>query len=126
VSKNCILLIGIKYAALFGWVVLVYETYISNQALLGKWFWRYANENEALWYKIIKAKYDEQEGGWCSKEVSGEEICWPNSSHKTSSIREGCPLLINMRKILSTSNVRLFLNTLPTCRPIYFLVLVTG
>jgi hypothetical protein len=24
-----------------------------------------------MWYKIIKAKYDEQEGGWCSKEVLG-------------------------------------------------------
>jgi hypothetical protein len=40
-----------------------------NQALLGKWLWRYANQHETLWYKIIKAKYDEQEGGWCSKEV---------------------------------------------------------
>ena len=41
-----------------------------------------------------------------------EEICGPNSSHKTGSIREDCPLLINMSKVLSTDNVRLFLNTL--------------
>jgi hypothetical protein len=41
------------------------------------------------------------------------EIYGPNSSHQTGSIREGCLLLINMPKILSTSNVRLFLNTLP-------------
>jgi hypothetical protein len=27
-----------------------------NQALLGKWLWRYANEHEALRYKIIKAR----------------------------------------------------------------------
>jgi hypothetical protein len=42
-----------------------------NKALLGKWLWRYATESEALWYKIIKEKYEEQEGGWCSKEISG-------------------------------------------------------
>ena len=40
-----------------------------------------------------------------------KEICGPNSSHKTDSIRECCPLLINMRKVLSTSIMRLFLNT---------------
>jgi hypothetical protein len=42
-----------------------------------------------------------------------EEIHGPNSSHKTGSIKEGLPLFINMPKILSTSNVGLFLNTLP-------------
>jgi exonuclease III len=42
-----------------------------NKALLGKWLWRYATESEALWYKIIKEKYEDQEGGWCSKEISG-------------------------------------------------------
>jgi hypothetical protein len=42
-----------------------------NQALMGKWLWRYATEREALWHKIIKAKYEDQDGGWCSKEVSG-------------------------------------------------------
>jgi hypothetical protein len=41
-----------------------------NQALLGKWLWRYANESEALWYKIIRAKYEDKDGGWCTKEVS--------------------------------------------------------
>jgi hypothetical protein len=39
--------------------------------LLGKWLWRYATEREALWYKVIKEKYEEQDGGWCSKEVCG-------------------------------------------------------
>ena len=38
---------------------------------MGKWLWRYATEREALWHKIIKAKYEDQDGGWCSKEVSG-------------------------------------------------------
>jgi hypothetical protein len=47
------------------------NVYKFNQALMGKWLWRYATEREALWYKIIKAKYEDQDGGWCSKEVSG-------------------------------------------------------
>jgi hypothetical protein len=41
-----------------------------NQVLLGKWLWRYATENEVLWYKIIKAKYEDKDG-WRSKEVLG-------------------------------------------------------
>ncbi|RVW54709.1 NADH dehydrogenase [ubiquinone] flavoprotein 2, mitochondrial [Vitis vinifera] len=40
-----------------------------NKALLGKWLWRFANENESLWKQIISSKYDLQEGGWCSKGV---------------------------------------------------------
>ena len=42
-----------------------------NKALLGKWLWRYATKSEAFWYKIIKEKYEKQDGGCCSKEVSG-------------------------------------------------------
>ncbi|RVX22513.1 Kinesin-like protein KIN-7C, mitochondrial [Vitis vinifera] len=38
-----------------------------KKALLGKWLWRFANENESLWKQIISSKYDLQEGGWCSK-----------------------------------------------------------
>jgi hypothetical protein len=45
-----------------------------NKALFGKWLWRYATESEALWYKIIKEKYEEQDGGWVSKEVSGSFV----------------------------------------------------
>ena len=29
-----------------------------NKALLGKWLWRFANENEPLWKQIISSKYD--------------------------------------------------------------------
>ncbi|RVW69835.1 putative ribonuclease H protein [Vitis vinifera] len=42
---------------------------IFNKALLGKWLWRFANENESPWKQIISSKYDLQDGGWCSKGV---------------------------------------------------------
>ena len=42
---------------------------IFNKALLKKWLWRFANENESLWKQIISRKYDLQKGGWCSKGV---------------------------------------------------------
>ncbi|RVW22717.1 hypothetical protein CK203_103828 [Vitis vinifera] len=43
-----------------------------NKALLGKWLWRFANENEPLWKQIILSKYDLQEGGWCSKDARNQ------------------------------------------------------
>ena len=40
-----------------------------NKALLCKWNWRFANEREALWNQVIRGKYGEERGGWCSREV---------------------------------------------------------
>uniref|UniRef100_A0A2N9GCH1 Reverse transcriptase domain-containing protein n=1 Tax=Fagus sylvatica TaxID=28930 RepID=A0A2N9GCH1_FAGSY len=42
-----------------------------NQALLGKWLWRYGLERDALWRRVVEAKYGSLWGGWCSKEVRG-------------------------------------------------------
>ena len=42
-----------------------------NRALLGKWLWRFANEGEARWRKLVGAKHDMMRGGWYSKEVGG-------------------------------------------------------
>ena len=47
----------------------IHNLTIFNKALLGKWLWRFANENESLWKQIISSKYDLQDGGWCSKGV---------------------------------------------------------
>jgi hypothetical protein len=33
--------------------------------------WRFANEEEAWWRKLVVAKYNIMRGGWCSKEVGG-------------------------------------------------------
>ncbi|RVW28390.1 hypothetical protein CK203_109068 [Vitis vinifera] len=39
------------------------------QVLLSKWNWRFANEREALWNQVIRGKYGEDRGGWCTREV---------------------------------------------------------
>ena len=42
---------------------------ILNEALLGKWSWRFASERDPLWKWVIVGKYGQVEGGWCSKVV---------------------------------------------------------
>ena len=34
-----------------------------NKALLGKWCWRFAFENEFFWKQVIVGKYGEEDGG---------------------------------------------------------------
>jgi hypothetical protein len=41
-----------------------------NQALLGKWLWRYAYEEGAWWTSILVAKYGSSRGGWCSCDIT--------------------------------------------------------
>ena len=33
-----------------------------NEALLSKWHWRFANERDSLWRKVISSKFDEEAG----------------------------------------------------------------
>uniref|UniRef100_A0A2N9H476 Reverse transcriptase domain-containing protein n=1 Tax=Fagus sylvatica TaxID=28930 RepID=A0A2N9H476_FAGSY len=42
-----------------------------NQALLGKWLWRFANERNAYWRQVIGCKYGCDRDGWHSKEGRG-------------------------------------------------------
>jgi hypothetical protein len=42
-----------------------------NNALLGKWHWRFANEKTALWREVIVSKYGSRKGGWSSIEGRG-------------------------------------------------------
>jgi hypothetical protein len=44
---------------------------LFNQALLGKWLWRFALEREALWRQVIGLKYGSLWGDWCSRRGSG-------------------------------------------------------
>ena len=38
-----------------------------NQALLGKWLWRFGLEGTHLWCRVIATKYGEGQGGWNTK-----------------------------------------------------------
>uniref|UniRef100_A0A2N9HE33 Uncharacterized protein n=1 Tax=Fagus sylvatica TaxID=28930 RepID=A0A2N9HE33_FAGSY len=44
---------------------------IFNQALLGKWLWRYGTETDAFWRSIIFSKYGDPQGGWITREAHG-------------------------------------------------------
>jgi hypothetical protein len=41
-----------------------------NQALLGKWLWRFAHEEGAWWRTVLVAKYGTVWGGWRSGVIS--------------------------------------------------------
>ena len=41
-----------------------------NSTLLGKWLWRYGLETDALWRRVIEAKYGNILGDWCTKKVT--------------------------------------------------------
>ena len=44
-----------------------------NEALLGKWLWRFGVERDAFWRKVILAKYGSLNGGWMSKSPRGPD-----------------------------------------------------
>ena len=41
----------------------------QSKAVKVKWLWRYHQEDQALWYRVIKSKY-EQMNTWVTKEVN--------------------------------------------------------
>jgi hypothetical protein len=41
-----------------------------NQALLGKWIWRFSQERDALWRSVIEVKYGSVRGDWSSLPVT--------------------------------------------------------
>ena len=53
---------------------------LFNQALLGKWLWRFGKEATHLWRQVIATKYGEDSGGWCIRVVKGTHGCglWKN------------------------------------------------
>lgn len=44
---------------------------LFNRALLGKWLWRFGNEREALWRRVISSKYGCLQGGWTTGTIQG-------------------------------------------------------
>ena len=45
-----------------------------NFAILAKWLWRYSLENDALWRRVIRAKYGNEWGGWCTNLCLGHMV----------------------------------------------------
>lgn len=65
---------------------------IQNRSLQIIWLWRFVSDEQSLWKRVIKAKYD-MEGVWITKEVSSTygvglwktiSNLWSKSSLKTS------------------------------------------
>lgn len=48
----------------------------TNKALLAKWLWRFGSEQEALWRRVIAAKYKTNDLGW--------ETNWPRGTYGCS------------------------------------------
>ena len=44
---------------------------LFNEALLGKWLWRFEIEKDALWRQVIEMKYGCGWGGWCTRSMNG-------------------------------------------------------
>ena len=42
---------------------------ILNRALLGKWLWRFANDSEGIWRRLICTNYGEESHGWRLREA---------------------------------------------------------
>ena len=42
-----------------------------NKALLSKWSWRFANDINELWRKVICCKFGESIGGWHTRDIKG-------------------------------------------------------
>ena len=60
-----------------------------NKALFGKWLWRFGNERQALWRRVIGAEYGCEGGGWCSLPVIG-----PHGVSLWKSISRGWPSFV--------------------------------
>jgi hypothetical protein len=43
----------------------------TNQALLGKWLWRFATEKNSYWRKVVALKYGVNPGNWMSEIARG-------------------------------------------------------
>ena len=73
-----------------------------NKALLGKWTWRFAMEENSIWRNIIVVKYGMEEGGWFSNTPRGRYGVglWKDICIEASQIRQNCSFVMgNGRKV---------------------------
>ena len=67
-----------------------------NKALLGKWVWRFAIEDNPMWKKVITLKYQSEEGGWFTKEQRSSfgVGLWKDISNAAKKLKQDCYLVI--------------------------------
>ena len=65
-----------------------------NKALLGKWNWRFAMEENSEWRNIISLKYGMQDGGWFSNTPRGNYGVglWKDICKEVIQIRQNCSI----------------------------------
>lgn len=71
---------------------------LMNQALLGKWLWRFGEERDSLWRTIITSKYGSRNRDWDSNEVlSSYGVClWKGISKVFDDFIKGIRLKVGM------------------------------
>ena len=73
-----------------------------NKALLGKWNWRFAKEEKAVWRSIISLKYGMEDGDWFSNSPRGSfgVSLWKDIGKEVIQIRQNCSFEVgNGRKV---------------------------
>jgi len=73
VTSNFILLDGIlsRIPYLGGGGLSVRDRRLFNEALLGKWLWRYTNVKDSIWRRVVRIKYGGNGIGWYPSKPSG-------------------------------------------------------
>uniref|UniRef100_A0A2N9IM68 30S ribosomal protein S13, chloroplastic n=1 Tax=Fagus sylvatica TaxID=28930 RepID=A0A2N9IM68_FAGSY len=79
---------------------VVWLATLFNQVLLGKWLWRYENEADAFWRKLIFSKYGNSHGDWTIREVGdgSKTRFWTDIWCGTCSLKDGFPELFCMAR----------------------------
>ena len=71
---------------------------LVNKALLGKWVWRFAEEESSYWKDVISLKYMLEDGGWFTKTRRGNSGLgpWKNISREIVPMKLNCVSLLGM------------------------------
>ena len=68
----------------------------SNKALLGKWDWIFAVEENSIWRNAIRLKYQTKEGGWFVKALRGSYGVglWKDISIEARQLKQDCCFIL--------------------------------
>ena len=65
---------------------------LMNEALLGKWAWRFAKEENSAWKSVIRLKYRPKDRGWYTR-IPRESACtglWKGISKVAAKLKQDC------------------------------------